>query len=155
MVVALVSLAAVIVAHAVWRRLSRDGNAVVSFVVCAVVGATFVAVRDYAVRGAAIASASVLVFGLGCELYLFAFTLVAQSVSAVLLAELRDRPRPPRELESLYTTEDMVRKREAQMLRTGLLRQCSSGYEITNRGARLLAAFDGLRSFFFPVPGSR
>ena len=81
---------------------------------------------------------------------MFAFTVVTHSVSAVLLATLRDGPRRRGDIDLLCGSERMVQKRKAHMLEMGLLEGGASGYRPTEKGRRLLNAFDRLHQFFFP-----
>jgi hypothetical protein len=88
-----------------------------------------------------------------CELYLFLFTLALASISANLLVTLRAGAMTYKEIEQLYDSRSMVLTRFNRLISSGLIRLSSAGvegegYELTERGERLLGALNILRRIF-------
>jgi hypothetical protein len=145
---------AAVVLHAVVVRLSLRGDAVTKFVAAGgVAGVGLLALLLLLDAPALIAVAAVVAFAFTCELYIFLFTLVGQSVSVRILLELRAGELRREEIDALYDPRDMVQGRIARMRATGLLEP--GGFRVTPRGQRLVRIFLGLKRFFghpLPVP---
>jgi hypothetical protein len=100
-----------------------------------------------------------LVYGFGCELWVFLITLVDSSVSVSLLLLLRRRPLGRVELIRFASGRMMVATRVEKLCARGLLQRASDGYTLTRRGRALVATFRFLRRFLhgqaLPMMGTR
>ena len=94
------------------------------------------------------AIASILLYALLCELYIFLFTLVLSSVSATMLIMLRRGPVQASALASVYEPREMVNLRLDRLLKNGLVEKASGRFTLTGKGERLHRMFTGLRRFF-------
>ena len=146
---------AAVICHAVTRRVFPRTPGVAGFTLWSFVWGIAALLGAQAANGLTPATiVGLLVYLLGCELYVFAFTVASHSVSAMVLAKLRQGPCRAEDLEVLCSHDLMVQKRKTQMLKTGLLAGVRSDIRITDKGKRLLNAFDGFRRFFFPPLGA-
>ena len=101
-----------ILVHAVAVRLVPRAGAVPAFV--AVGGAIGVALICYCALSYSSAPptlAATLVSAFACELYIFLFTLVGNSVSFGLLTKLASHPLRPDEIAAFYRAEAMITRR--------------------------------------------
>jgi len=155
MLVSLGGFAAAVIGHALWRRSFPGRTAAFAFIVWSAIGAGVVASIEAARYDLTSALAALLVYGFACELYLFVFTLSSHSVSSRLLAVLGNGPRRTVDLERLCDPEQMVQARKTQMLQTGLLAEAPTEYRVTDKGQRVLAAFERLHQFFFPADSAK
>lgn len=88
-------------------------------------------------------AAAALCYGLGIELYVFLFTLIANSVTLGLAMRLGPGG------GVTYDTAAMVERRLEQLRGAGLLEaDGAGGWRATAKGERLVATFDRLRRFF-------
>jgi len=94
------------------------------------------------------ALASVLLFALACELYMFLFSVVSGSITVSILLALDRCCAPANDLEALYPSHGMVSRRLEKLVSSGLLAEQDTGYLITSEGRRLIATFGRLRRFF-------
>jgi hypothetical protein len=158
-VAGLVCFGLAVLAHVVSSRLRLPLNVLFKFVVVATPIGAVLALMLVSVYGLSIeAFASLLLYALACELYVFVFTFVSSSVSASTLMRLRSGGLTDEEIERLYSAEYMVDSRFTKLLNSGLLQSENGGYALTARGERLLHIFEELRSFFrhsTDVTGSR
>ena len=97
--------------------------------------------------------AAVALFAFLCELYLFLFTLALASISANVLVTLREGAMSHKSIGELYDSRGMVVTRFNRLISSGLIQLSSlgveaEGYEITQRGKRLIDALNILRRVF-------
>jgi hypothetical protein len=148
-VAGLMCFALALLAHLVMCRLTLPLNVVFKFLVVATPLGGVLAAVLLSVDGLSIETvASLLLYALACELYVFVFTFVSSSVSASTLMRLRSGGLTDQEIERLYSAEYMVESRFTKLLGSGLLQSENGGYALTARGERLLRVFEELRSFF-------
>jgi DNA-binding HxlR family transcriptional regulator len=102
----------------------------------------------WAILSGAYSIASVLVYAFGCELYIFVFTLAANSVSLGIVVRLLDGPAPISELSVVYSTVNMVERRLMQLEASGLISRSVVGWQISPKGVTIVRAFGRLRKFF-------
>ena len=96
---------------------------------------------------------AIALFAFFCELYLFLFTLALASISANLLVTLRSGAMSHKSIDELYDSRGMVVTRFNRLISSGLIQLSSlgveaEGYEITQRGKRLISALNILRRVF-------
>jgi hypothetical protein len=128
--------------HAIVVRLVRRGTAVALFVVTgALVGAIWLAIVAARETRALPLIAAVLLFAFLCELYIFTFTLVANSVAVSLLLTVRAGCVSAAALEQMYRPEAMVQRRLDQLERAALLRRSGGSLTLTAAGLRLISTF--------------
>ncbi|MFC3227190.1 hypothetical protein ACFOGJ_08120 [Marinibaculum pumilum] len=89
-----------------------------------------------------------LAYGLLCELYLFLFTLAANSVTLGILRRLTDGPLDETQIAKDYDTAAMVDRRLDQLVAGGLLQREDDRYRPTAQGARTARSFARLRRLF-------
>ena len=95
------------------------------------------------------AVATLLLYALGCELYIFLFSMVSTSVSVSILLTLGANSITEQELQRVYSGRDMVARRLERLVTGGFLAPTpDGGYRITARGHRFIARFGYLRAFF-------
>jgi hypothetical protein len=92
--------------------------------------------------------ATILLYAMLCELYIFCFTLVLSSVSATMLILLRQGQVQASALASVYEPREMVELRLDRLLTNGLVQRACGRYSVTKKGERLYRVFAGLRRFF-------
>jgi hypothetical protein len=92
--------------------------------------------------------AAILSYAFFCELYIFLFTLVGNSVSFGLMAKLANRPLNASEIAAFYRTEAMVARRLEQLERSNFVASRPAGPTLTPRGVRVVQLFSVLRSVF-------
>jgi len=89
-----------------------------------------------------------LIYALFCELYVFLFTLAKGSISANLLVNLSQCDMMDADIDQLYDSGNMVAARIDRLIALGLFEEAGGVLVLTNRGSRLVRAFDRLRAFF-------
>ncbi len=95
------------------------------------------------------AVATLLLYALGCELYIFLFSMVSTSVSVSILLSLGAHSITEPELQRVYSSRDMVAHRLERLVTGGFLAPSpDGGYRITSSGQRFIARFRYLRAFF-------
>jgi hypothetical protein len=129
-----------------WMMPTRD--AVASFLAWGVIVGCGLMVGLFELNGAQVAVAGALLYGFLCELYIFAFTFAAISISANLLLVLQAGPMDQNEIDRLYDDREMVRKRIAGLTRNGLVERVDGELRATRTGKRLAEVFNGARRFF-------
>ena len=92
--------------------------------------------------------APILLYALSCELYIFVFTLAANSVSLGIAVRLLEGPAPISELFVSYSTDEMVERRLMHLEAAGLILRSNAGWKITSKGSTLVRAFRILRMTF-------
>ncbi len=135
--------------HAIWCRASRRPSVVVKFVL--VGGATGLALLGHllAVEGLTHRTlAGLLVFALASELYIFCFTLIISSVSAVWLRRLHRGSIESAALAEAYSPSWMVDTRLIRLIENGFLARDGDRYRLTEKGRSLIGTFGRLRAIF-------
>jgi hypothetical protein len=92
--------------------------------------------------------AGAMVYAFCCELYIFLFTFAMSSITANLLANLSRSEMSDADIEQLYDSRHMVATRLDRLVAVGLVDEGPSGLQLTTAGARMVRAFDRLRSLF-------
>jgi hypothetical protein len=82
------------------------------------------------------------VYAFLCELYVFLFTLVANSVAVSLLMSISAGCGTPEAVELAYRPDTMVRRRLGQLERSGLIDNTGGRLTLTAAGRRLIRTFD-------------
>jgi len=146
---ALLCLLGAVAGHAIACRLPLRTNSVVRFVVvAAIIGGWMLYVNPFKLGTGTRLWASLLIYALGCELYLFLFTLVGSSVSVALILALSEQTLDESEIEARYSSNLMIEQRFERLRQNGLLSLDGHGYSVTREGERLLTAFRCLRRVF-------
>ena len=144
---------AALVLHAIWCRVSPRPSVVVKFV--AVGGLTGLVLVGHllAVEGLTHRTlAGLLVFGLASELYIFCFTLILSSVSAIWLRRLYRGSIDTATLAEAYSPTWMVDVRIERLVDNGFLERTADGYRLTEKGRNLMQTFGTLRRLFNHAP---
>lgn len=135
--------------HAIWCQVSARPSVVVKYV--AIGGVTGLALLAHllAVEGLTYRTlAGLLVFGLASELYIFCFTLIISSVSAIWLRRLFRGSVETAALAEAYSPTWMVEMRLDRLVENGFLVRVGEGYQLTEKGRSLIGTFGRLRSIF-------
>jgi hypothetical protein len=138
-----------VVVHAVAMRLLERAGAVTAFV--AIGAVIWVALIGYCavVYGLTPAVlAATLTYAFLCELYIFLFTLVGNSVSFGLLTKLARRPLKPADIARFYRAEAMIARRFEQLERGNLITAGPAGFGLTARGEGIVRVFSLLHAMF-------
>ena len=138
-----------ILVHAVAVRLVPRAGAVPAFV--AVGGAIGVALIGYCALSYGSAPptlAATLVYAFACELYIFLFTLVGNSVSFGLLTKLASHPLRPDQIAAFYRAEAMITRRFEQLEGSDFITTRANGVKLTARGKRVVWIFSLLHAVF-------
>ena len=140
---------AAVALHAIWCRLSARPAVVVKFVaVGAVVGLALLG-HLLATEGLTHRTlAGLLVFGLASELYIFCFTLIISSVSAIWLRRLHRGSIETAALAEAYSPAWMVEVRLDRLVENGFLARDGEAYHMTEKGRGLIGTFGKLRAIF-------
>jgi hypothetical protein len=144
-----VPFAASVLVHAAAIRVVECAGAVTTFV--AIGGAVGAVLAGYCVLNFGLAPttfAAILGYVFACELYIFLFTLVGNSVSFGLMARLAKRPLKPAEAAEFYRTEAMIERRFDQLERANFIVADRDGLDLTTRGRRLAKVSVLLRGIF-------
>ena len=145
----LLAFAAAMAGHAALGRLRRGGSAVKRFLL--VGGPVGLLLVGGMVAGHGLSEqplVAALAYGLLCELYLFLFTLAANSVTLGILSRLSDGPLDEARIAKDYDTAAMVDRRLDQLVDGGLLQRDGDSYRPTPQGARTARSFAALRRLF-------
>ena len=135
--------------HAAWCRASARPSTVVKFV--AVGGLVGLALLGhlFATEGMTHRTlAGLLVYGLASELYIFCFTLIISSVSAIWLRRLYRGGIEEDALAEAYSPTWMVESRLDRLVENGFLVRTDDGYRLTEKGRGLIGTFGRLRAIF-------
>jgi hypothetical protein len=155
----LTSLVAFVVAvllHAVVCRLTARPSVVVKFVL--VGGAVGLALTGWLVTTAGLSVptlAGVVTFALACELYIFCFTLILTSVSAIWLRRLYRGDIGTATLAEAYSPAWMVDSRLERLAANDFVTRTADGYRLTEKGRSLMQTFGRLRRLFNHAPRER
>lgn len=137
---------AAVLTHSAVSRSSQQGGAVRRFVlVGCFYGALLVA--GMAAMGH-FSTAAILLYVFFCELYLFLFTLAANSVSLGILVRLHRSSVQASDLAVDYSTDEMIHRRVEQSGKAGLIVQTPAGWRITPKGVAVVNVFGILRGVF-------
>ena len=145
----LAAFATSVLVHAVAVRLAGRVGAVAVFVaIGAVAGIALIGycARSYGLTPAFLAAT--LTYAFLCELYIFLFTLVGNSVSFGLLTKLARQPLKPADIAGFYRTQAMIARRFEQLERRALIAAGPAGFELTPRGEGLVRIFALLHVMF-------
>jgi hypothetical protein len=138
-----------VVAHALAMRFVRRTGAVAGFVaIGGVIGVVLIGYCGHSYGWTPATLAAILSYAFFCELYIFLFTLVGNSVSFGLMAKLANRPLTASEIAAFYRTEAMVARRLEQLERSNFVASSPAGPTLTPRGGRVVHLFSLLRSVF-------
>lgn len=138
-----------ILVHAAAVRLLPRAGAVPAFV--AVGGVIGVALISYCALSYGLAPptlAATLVYAFACELYIFLFTLVGNSVSFGLLTKLASHPLRPDQIAAFYRAEAMITRRFEQLEGSDFITTRANGVKLTARGKRVVRIFSLLHAVF-------
>ena len=95
--------------------------------------------------------AATLTYAFACELYIFLFTLVGNSVSFGLLTKLARHPLKPADIAGFYRTEAMIARRFEQLERGDFITAGPAGFRLTTRGKRVVQIFSLLHADVSPT----
>ena len=99
--------------------------------------------------------AGVVTFALACELYVFCFTLILSSVSAIWLRRLYRGSIETEALAEAYSPAWMVDTRLERLADNGFVARAAGGYRLTEKGRGLMRTFGRLRALFNHAPRAR
>src|SRR5215208_5484357 len=135
---ALAAFVATVLLHAVFCRLPVGLSGVLRLVlVGCLIGRTL---------------AGVVTFALACELYVFCFTLILSSVSAIWLRRLYRGSIETEALAEAYSPAWMVDTRLERLADNGFVVREAGGYRLTDKGRGLMRTFGRLRALFNHAP---
>jgi hypothetical protein len=147
----LIAFAGAVFAHAAIVRVSTR-PAVVQFVVTGtVIGICWLGVVAVRYGWSPRLLASTLLFGFLCELYVFMFTLVANSVAVSLLLAVQAGRTSAEDIEHTYRPEAMVSRRLDQLERAGLIERMQGRLMLTTAGRRLVENFNRATRYIRPI----
>jgi hypothetical protein len=135
--------------HAIWCRVAQRPSTVVRFVL--VGGVVGLALLGHLLAAEGLTHrtlAGLLVFGLASELYIFCFTLIISSVSAIWLRRLYRGGIETAALAEAYSPSWMVEVRLSRLVENGFLTRAGDGYRLTEKGRGLIGTFGRLRAIF-------
>jgi hypothetical protein len=148
-VIALAALLSAIAVNAICARLQAFPHALLRFVSLAGIGAGLLWFVLWTMYGAGIELvAGLLGYALGCELYVFLFTLPLSSVSVNIMSRLRSTGLSDQQLEEIYGGSDMIRMRIDRLLQSGFLTSSHGLIQATSRGAYTTWLFLWIRRMF-------
>jgi hypothetical protein len=146
---ALLYFAVAVVLHAIWCRLPPRLSVVVRFVLVGGVTGLGLLVHLLVLNGPTHHTlAGLLVFALASELYIFVFTLIISSVSAIWLRRLYRGTIQTAALAEAYSPTWMVDVRLERLADNGFLVRDGDGYRLTEKGRNLMDTFGRLRVIF-------
>src|SRR4051794_2223388 len=142
---ALMAFMVTVAAHAIVCRLPIGLSVVVKLVaVGGVVGLALAGLLAI-LFGLSIATlAGLVTFALACELYIFLFTLILSSVSAIWLRRLHRGSIETEALAEAYSPAWMVDTRLERLAENGFLDRTETGYRLTEKGRGLMETFKRL-----------
>ncbi|MEQ8345859.1 MAG: hypothetical protein RIB84_22035 [Sneathiellaceae bacterium] len=145
----LLAFAAAVAAHALACRLRSGGSAVLRYIAVGMpIGLALLVLLALRHGWSADLLAGALLYALLSELYLFLFTLAANSVGLGILRRLARAPLTEAQVAADYDSAAMVARRLDQLVAGGLLQQDEAAYRPTERGARTARSFARLRRLF-------
>ena len=135
--------------HAIAMRFIERAGAVAAFVaIGGFVGAVLIAYGAASYGLTAVTLAATLSYAFVCELYIFLFTLVGNSVSFGILTKLAKRPLTPADIAASYRTDAMIARRFEQLELGNLITSGPAGLTLTRRGEGLVRIFSLLHAMF-------
>lgn len=138
-----------VILHAIWCRVSARPSVVVKYVAVGALTGLGLMAHLLSVEGLSYRTiAGLLVFGLASELYIFCFTLIISSVSAILLRRLYRGSVETAALAESYSPRWMVELRLDRLVENGFLVRTDEGYHLTEKGHNLIRTFGKLRAIF-------
>lgn len=141
--------AAAVILHAICVRTTQAFSRIVLFmIVGSICGTGLLAFIFYSSGPSITLVASAVTYGFACELYIFLFTLVANSVSLGILVRLREKPLKAEQISALYDPEAMVQRRFEQLSASGLIDTDGKKYLATRKGEAVMQSMCKLRRFF-------
>lgn len=145
----LLSLIVAVTGHALACRMPVAGNIVTKFLRIGGLTGLFLGGFEILRHGLSLETwAALLLYGFACELYIFLFTLVSNSVSTSILIALRAGHLTRAEVDRRYSVAYMVNMRMEMLLADGFLRRDPAGYALTPRARVVLYFFKRARRFF-------
>jgi hypothetical protein len=138
-----------VLVHSVAMRFIERAGAVAAFV--AIGGGVGAALIGYCAGRyglTAVTLAATLTYAFACELYIFLFTLVGNSVSFGLLTRLVRQPLKAADIAGFYRAEAMIGRRFEQLERADLMSAGPAGFSLTARGERVVRIFSVLHALF-------
>jgi hypothetical protein len=150
---ALMAFGLTVVLHAVVCRLPIGLSVVVKLVAVGGLVGLALAVLLAILVGVSIPTlAGLATFALACELYIFCFTLILSSVSAIWLRRLYRGSIETQALAEAYSPAWMVDTRLERLADNGFLDRTEAGYRLTEKGRGLMETFKKLRRLFNHAP---
>jgi hypothetical protein len=141
-----------LVVHAASGRLVH-GNAILRFVLIGCVFGLGLGVGLGVFYGLTVELLTgMLLYGLGCELYIFVFTLSLYSISANLLIRLRANAMTAQQVDALYDSGRMVELRLNRLVHKNLLYRDGDRLCLTGIGLRLATVFHRFGATFRTIP---
>lgn len=138
-----------LILHTVWCRVSARPSVVVKFVAVGGLTGLVLLAHLLSIEGLTYRTlAGLLVFALASELYIFCFTLIISSVSAIWLRRLYRGSVETAALAEAYSPTWMVELRLARLVENGFLIRAVEGYQVTEKGRNLIRTFGRLRAIF-------
>ena len=138
-----------LVLHAAWCRVAQRPSTVVKFVAAGGLVGLVLLGHLLATEGPTHRTlAGLLVFALASELYIFSFTLIISSVSAIWLRRLYRGSIETDALAEAYSPSWMVETRLSRLVENGFLARDGDGYRLTEKGRGLIGTFGRLRAIF-------
>jgi hypothetical protein len=138
-----------VLVHSAAMRFIERAGAVAAFV--AIGGAVGVVLIGYCAGRDGLTPATLaatLTYAFACELYIFLFTLVGNSVSFGLLTRLARQSLKAADIAGFYRAEAMIARRFEQLERGNLITAGPGGVRLTRRGERLVKIFSRLHAMF-------
>jgi hypothetical protein len=151
--VAVLAFVVAVALHAVACRLPLRLSVVLKYVLVGGLvglGLTIWLVMTYGLTAPTLAG--LVTFGLASELYVFCFTLILSSVSAIWLRRLYRGSIDTATLAEAYSPAWMVDVRIERLAENGFLERTADGYRLTEKGRNLMRTFERLRRLFNHAP---
>ena len=140
--------------HAVLSRIAANTSRVALFVAIGTpigAGIFYIAVTAYGLWSAKML-ASVLVYAVLCELYIFVFTLAMASISANVLVRLKVKSLSVKDLSLIYDGNTMASRRVERLIDTELLAYDQDNIlSLTAKGHKLAEIFVMARKLLHPT----
>jgi hypothetical protein len=150
---AVLAFAVAVALHAVVCRLPLKLSVVLRYVLVGGLvgfGLTIWLVTTYGLTSPTLAG--LVTFTLASELYVFFFTLILSSVSAIWLRRLHRGSIETATLAEAYSPTWMVDTRIERLADNGFLDRKADGYRLTEKGHKLMRTFGKLRRLFNHAP---
>jgi hypothetical protein len=138
-----------VLVHAiVMRFVERAGTVAIFVAIGGMAGGALIGycLQSYGFTPATLAA--ILTYAFACELYIFLFTLVGNSVSFGLLTKLESHPLDAAAIARFYRAEAMIGRRFEQLERSDFISTGPAGLTLTVRGKRAVRMFSFLHVMF-------